>query len=416
MNEKVLQTLEYNKIIDQLVSFASSPSGREFCQNLKPQTDRDWIEASQKETSDALTHILTKGELSFYGIQDIRPSLKRLEIGSSLGSHELLDIAKLLSAAASVKNYFRQALREDDSTGDSLDERYQLIEPLSPLMQEIRRCIPEHDVIADDASTGLAQVRRQLKLTNDRIHEQLNSILSSSARSMLQDSIITMRNGRYCLPVKAEYRSSFRGMLHDQSATGSTLFIEPAAVVKLNNDIRQLELQEQEEIDKILADLSNLAADQSFFLAQDYRVLCELDFIFARAMLSKKMRGTRPLFPAEGYIEIKKGRHPLIDEKKVVPIDIHIGKDFSLLVVTGPNTGGKTVSLKTVGLFCLMGQAGLHIPAFDNSCLKIFDEIYADIGDEQSIEQSLSTFSAHMTNIVKILEDVTDHSDRKSVV
>ena len=410
MNQKVLKTLEYNKIIDQLVSFASSPSGREFCQNLKPQTDRDWIEASQKETSDALTHILTKGELSFYGIQDIRPSLKRLEIGSSLGSHELLDIAKLLSAAASVKNYFRQALREDDSTGDSLDERYQLIEPLSPLMQEIRRCIPEHDVIADDASTGLAQVRRQLKLTNDRIHEQLNSILSSSARSMLQDSIITMRNGRYCLPVKAEYRSSFRGMLHDQSATGSTLFIEPAAVVKLNNDIRQLELQEQEEIDKILADLSNLAADQSFFLAQDYRFLCELDFIFARAMLSKKMRGTRPLFPAEGYIEIKKGRHPLIDEKKVVPIDIHIGKDFSLLVVTGPNTGGKTVSLKTVGLFCLMGQAGLHIPAFDNSCLKIFDEIYADIGDEQSIEQSLSTFSSHMVNTVSILEKADSNS------
>lgn len=410
MNEKVLQTLEYNKIIDQLVSFASSPSGREFCQNLKPQTDRDWIETTQRETSDALTHILTKGELSFYGIRDIRPSLKRLDIGSSLGSHELLDIAMLLSAAASVKNYFRQALREDDSTGDSLDERYQLIEPLSPLMQEIRRCIPDRDIIADDASTGLSQVRRQLKLTNDRIHEQLNSILSGSARSMLQDSIITMRNGRYCLPVKAEYRSSFRGMLHDQSATGSTLFIEPAAVVKLNNDIRQLELQEQEEIDKILADLSNLAAEQSFFLEQDYRVLCELDFIFARAMLSKKMRGTRPLFPAEGYIEIKKGRHPLIDAKKVVPIDIHIGKDFSLLVVTGPNTGGKTVSLKTVGLFCLMGQAGLHIPAFDNSSLKIFDEIYADIGDEQSIEQSLSTFSSHMVNTVSILEKADSNS------
>lgn len=410
MNEKVLQTLEYNKIIDQLVSFASSPSGREFCQNLKPQTDRNWIETTQRETSDALTHILTKGELSFYGIRDIRPSLKRLDIGSSLGSHELLDIAKLLSAAASVKNYFRQALREDDSTGDSLDERYQLIEPLSPLMQEIRRCIPDRDTIADDASAGLSQVRRQLKLTNDRIHEQLNSILSSSARSMLQDSIITMRNGRYCLPVKAEYRSSFRGMLHDQSATGSTLFIEPAAVVKLNNDIRQLELQEQEEIDKILADLSNLAAEQSFFLEQDYRVLCELDFIFARAMLSKKMRGTRPLFPVEGYIEIKKGRHPLIDAKKVVPIDIHIGKDFSLLVVTGPNTGGKTVSLKTVGLFCLMGQAGLHIPAFDNSSLKIFDEIYADIGDEQSIEQSLSTFSSHMVNTVSILEKADPNS------
>lgn len=404
MNEKVLQTLEYNKIIEQLVTYASSPSGREACRTLKPQTDSRWIETAQRETSDALTHILTKGELSFYGIEDIRPALKRLEIGSSLGSHELLDIAKLLSAAGSVKNYFRQSLREDDSTGDSLDERYRLIEPLSLLMQEIRRCIPDEDNIADDASTGLAQIRRQLKLTNDRIHEQLSSIVNGSARSMLQDSIITMRNGRYCLPVKAEYRSSFRGMLHDQSATGSTLFIEPAAIVKLNNDIRQLELKEQEEIDKILANLSNLAAEQSFFLAQNYRVLCELDFIFARAMLSKHMRGTRPIFPTEGYIEIKKGRHPLIDPKKVVPIDIHIGRDFSLLVVTGPNTGGKTVSLKTVGLFCLMGQAGLHIPAFDNSCLKIFDEIYADIGDEQSIEQSLSTFSSHMVNTVSILE------------
>ncbi len=403
MNKKVLQTLEYNKIIDELVSFASTPSGKETCRTLQPQTDAGWIETAQRETSDALTHILTKGELSFYGIADIRPSLKRLAVGSSLSTHELLDIAKLLSAAASVKNYFRQGLREDDTTGDSLNERYQLIEPLSPLMQEIRRCIPENDTIADDASTGLSQVRRQLKLTNNRIHEQLNSILSSSARNMLQDSIITMRNGRYCLPVKAEYRSSFRGMLHDQSATGSTLFIEPAAVVKLNNDIRQLELQEQEEIDKILADLSNLAAEQSFFIEQDYNVLSELDHIFAKAMLSKKMRGTRPIFPPEGYIEIKKGRHPLIDPKKVVPIDIHLGRDFSLLVVTGPNTGGKTVSLKTVGLFCLMGQAGLHIPAFDNSCLRIFHEIYADIGDEQSIEQSLSTFSSHMVNTVSIL-------------
>lgn len=404
MNEKALHTLEYNKIIEQLVSFASSPSGKEACRKLRPQTDIHWIETAQRETSDALTHILTKGELSFHGIQDIRPSLKRLDIGSSLGIHELLDIARLLSAAASVKNYFRQALHEDDTTGDSLNERYQLIEPLSPLMQEIRRCIPDNDQIADDASTGLSQVRRQLRLTNDRIHEQLNSILGSSARSMLQDSIITMRNGRYCLPVKAEYRSSFRGMLHDQSSTGSTLFIEPAAVVKLNNDIRQLELQEQEEIDRILADLSNLAAQQSFFLEQDYRVLSELDFIFARAMLSKKMHGTRPLFPEEGYIEIKKGRHPLIDAAKVVPIDIHMGRDFSLLVVTGPNTGGKTVSLKTVGLFCLMGQAGLHIPAFDNSSLKIFHEVYADIGDEQSIEQSLSTFSSHMVNTISILE------------
>lgn len=410
MNEKVLHTLEYDKIIEQLTALAASPSGREYCRELKPRTDPEWIARSQRETSDALTHILTRGEVSFRGIKDIRSSLKRLDIGSALTCSELLAISQLLSTTAAIKNYFRQSLREDDTTGDSLDERFQLLEPLTPLMQEIRRCIPAEDEIADDASAGLAHVRRQLKVSNDRIHEQLGNILNSSSRTMLQDSIITMRNGRYCLPVKAEYRSSFHGMLHDQSSTGSTLFIEPAAVVKLNNEIRELEIKEQEEIDKILADLSNLAAEQAFFLEQNYRILSELDFIFARAMLSKQMRGTEPRFPEEGYIEIKHGRHPLINPKKVVPIDLHLGKDFSLLVVTGPNTGGKTVSLKTVGLFSLMGQAGLHIPAFDNSCLKIFQEIYADIGDEQSIEQSLSTFSSHMVNTVSILENADAQS------
>lgn len=409
MNEKILHTLEYDKIINQLTELAVSPSGKEYCRNLKPQSDREWIMCTQRETSDALTHILTKGEISFRGVNDIRESLKRLEIGSSLNSKELLAIAQLLSTAASVKNYFRQSLQEDDTIGDSLDERYQLIEPLSPLMQEIRRCILDEDEIADDASAGLSHIRRQLRISNDRIHDQLGNILNSS-RNMLQDSVITMRNGRYCLPVKAEYRSSFHGMLHDQSRAGSTLFIEPASVVKLNNEIRELELKEQEEIDKILASLSNLAAEQTFFLEQNYRILSELDFIFARALLSKQMRGTQPVFPPEGYIDIKKGRHPLVDPAKVVPIDLHLGKDFSLLVVTGPNTGGKTVSLKTVGLFSLMGQAGLHIPAFDNSCLRIFQEIYADIGDEQSIEQSLSTFSSHMVNTVSILENADAES------
>lgn len=403
MNEKVLHTLEYDKIIQRLTELAASPLGKEYCQNLLPRTDREWILRTQRETTDALTHLLTQGDVSFAGVLDIRASLKRLDIGSSLSISELLAISRLLSAASTVKAYFRQNLQEDDTTGDSLDERYQMIEPLSPLMQEIRRCIPAEDEVADDASPGLASVRRQLKLSNDRIHEQLGKILNNSSR-MLQDNIITMRNGRYCLPVKAEYRSSFQGMLHDQSSTGSTLFIEPAAVVKLNNEIRELELREQEEIEKILAQLSNLAAEQSFYLEQDFSILSELDFIFARAALSKQLRGTEPRFPSDGYIEIKQGRHPLIDPKKVVPIDLHLGKDFSLLVVTGPNTGGKTVSLKTVGLFSLMGQAGLHIPAFDGSCLRIFQEVYADIGDEQSIEQSLSTFSSHMVNTVSILE------------
>ncbi len=409
MNKKVLHTLEYDKIINQLTELAYSPLGREYCQNLLPQSDLEWITRSQRETSDALTHILTKGEVSFSGVSDIRPSIKRLNVGSTLSTSELLAISRLLSCASSIKTFFRQSLREDDTTGDSLNERYQLIEPLTPLMQEIKKCIIAEDEIADDASTGLMHVRRQLKISNNRIHEQLGTILNNS-RSMLQDAIITMRNGRYCLPVKAEYRSTFHGMLHDQSATGSTLFIEPASVVKLNNEIRELELKEQEEIEKVLAELSNLAAEQIFFLEQNFQILSELDFIFAKAMLSKHQKGTEPKFPPENYIEIKQGRHPLIDSKKVVPINLHLGKDFSLLVVTGPNTGGKTVSLKTMGLFSLMGQAGLHIPAFDGSCLRVFHEIYADIGDEQSIEQSLSTFSSHMVNTVSILEHADDNS------
>lgn len=409
MNEKVFHTLEYDKIIQMLQNHAGSVLGKKYCKELLPYTDSNIIMKEQRETSDALTHILTQGNISYQGVADVRESLKRLEIGGILGTGELLAISNLLNAAGSVKAYFRKNLNEQEETGDSLNEYYQLIEPLSPLMNEIRRCILAENEVADDASTGLSKVRQNLKRANDRIYEQLNNILSSS-RNMLQDGIITMRNGRYCLPVKAEYRSTFHGMLHDQSATGSTLFIEPAAVVKLNNEIRELELQEQEEIEKILAELSNQTAEQTFYIEQNFRILSKLDFIFAKASLSREMKGTEPKFPKEGYIQIKKGRHPLIPSDKVVPIDLHLGKDFSLLVVTGPNTGGKTVSLKTVGLFTLMGQAGLHIPAFDGSCLRIFEEVYADIGDEQSIEQNLSTFSSHMVNTVSILEKADDHS------
>lgn len=409
MNEKALKTLEYDKIISRLQELAGSSSGRELCSALLPHSDRQWIETKQRETSDALTHILTQGSVSFQGVRDIRGSLKRMEIGAILSIRELLDIADLLSTAGQVKAFLRKSLNDDEETGDSLNERYQLIEPLFPLMQEIRRCIPDEDSIADDASPGLTQVRHKLKTTGNRIHEQLNTILNNK-RTMLQDAIITMRNGRYCLPVKAEHRSSIPGMLHDQSSTGSTLFIEPSSVVKLNNEIRELEMQEQEEIQKILAELTNLAQEQNFFLEQNFRILTELDFIFARALLSKEMKGTEPHFPNENYIEIKKGRHPLIPSEQVVPIDLHLGRDFSLLVVTGPNTGGKTVSLKTVGLFSLMGQAGLHIPAFDGSSLRIFQEIYADIGDEQSIEQNLSTFSSHMVNTISILKQADENS------
>lgn len=409
MNKKVLNTLEYDKIVEQLAKLAGSDGGKKLCRSLTPMTDRDEILEAQCETSDALTHIMTQGPISFQGVTPIKESLKRLELGAPLSMRELLDISSLLACAGQIKHYFRKSLNENEETGDCLNERYQLLEPLAPLMQEIRRCIIAEDEMADDASAGLNQVRRKLKSTGDRIHEQLGVLLNSH-RSMLQDAIITMRNGRYCLPVKAEYRSSFHGMLHDQSATGATLFIEPNSVVKLNNEIRELERLEQDEIDKVLADLSNQTAEQSFLVEQDHRILTELDFIFAKAMLAKQMKATKPRFPEERFIEIKQGRHPLIAADKVVPIDVHLGRNFSLLIVTGPNTGGKTVSLKTVGLFCLMGQAGLHIPAFDGSSLRIFHEVYADIGDEQSIEQSLSTFSSHMVNTVSILEQADENS------
>lgn len=409
MNKKVLNTLEYDKIVEQLAKLAGSDGGKKLCRSLTPMTDRDEILEAQCETSDALTHIMTQGPISFQGVTPIKESLKRLELGAPLSMRELLDISSLLACAGQIKHYFRKSLNENEETGDCLNERYQLLEPLAPLMQEIRRCIIAEDEMADDASAGLNQVRRKLKSTGDRIHEQLGVLLNSH-RSMLQDAIITMRNGRYCLPVKAEYRSSFHGMLHDQSATGATLFIEPNSVVKLNNEIRELERLEQDEIDKVLADLSNQTTEQNFLVEQDHRILTELDFIFAKAMLAKQMKATKPRFPEERFIEIKQGRHPLIAADKVVPIDVHLGRDFSLLIVTGPNTGGKTVSLKTVGLFCLMGQAGLHIPAFDGSSLRIFHEVYADIGDEQSIEQSLSTFSSHMVNTVSILEQADENS------
>lgn len=403
MNDKALKKLEYDKIIDKLAALAGTGLGRELCRSLLPGNDINEIKVKQKETSDALSRIFYKGSLGFYGLHDIRGSLKRLEIGSTLGAGELLHISSVLDAALRVKAY--GARDNEENAGDSLDEMFTSLEPLSPLNNEIKRCIISEEEIADDASPALKNIRRNMKVTNDKIHEQLNSMVnSSSSRTMLQENLITMRNGRYCLPVKQEYRSQFPGMIHDQSSSGSTLFVEPMAVVKLNNDLKELEIKEQEEIEKILADLSNQAGTETEKLDTNIKVLANLDFIFARATLSKQMKGTQPGFNNRGIINIKKGRHPLIDPKKVVPIDINLGRDFTLLVITGPNTGGKTVSLKTVGLFTLMGQAGLHIPAFDGSELAVFEEVYADIGDEQSIEQSLSTFSSHMTNTVSILE------------
>lgn len=406
MNEKALRILEYPKIIDMLTGYASSPMGKDLCRNLMPSSDLSEILKGQMETSDALSRILKKGSLSFSGIRDIRGSLLRLKVGSTIGMPELLNIAATLDVALRVKSYGRRDSEDTDT--DSLDGMFALIEPLSNLNHEIRRCIIDEETMADDASPALKSIRRQIRLTNDRIHSQLSSMVSSqNIGSKLQDNLVTMRNGRYCLPVKAEYRSQVQGMIHDQSSTGSTLFIEPMAIVKLNNDLRELDVKEKEEIERILDTLSELVGESAVMLEQDIAVLTRLDFIFAKASLSKTYNGSEPVFNENGYINIKKGRHPLLDRRKVVPIDLTMGKDYHMLIVTGPNTGGKTVSLKTVGLFTLMGQSGLHIPAFDHSELAVFEDVFADIGDEQSIEQSLSTFSSHMTNIVKILEEAS---------
>lgn len=407
MNQKVLKTLEYYKIIDKLTDLASSEPGKQLCRDLIPSADINEIIQSQTETSDAATRVRQKGGLSFSGIHDIRDSLKRLEIGSSLSIHELLSISSLLTCAARAKNYGRHG--ESELPDDSLDEMFQMLEPLTVVNNEINRCILSEEEVADDASPGLRHVRRQMKITGDRVHTQLSAILNSS-RTLLQDAVITMRDGRYCLPVKSEYKSQFQGMVHDQSATGSTLFIEPMAIVKLNNELRELEIKEQKEIEMVLAALSTELVPYVEAIDTNFTVLTRLDFIFAKASLSRLYRCSEPKFNSKGYISIKDGRHPLLDPKTVVPISVYLGRDFDLLIVTGPNTGGKTVSLKTVGLFTLMGQAGLHIPAFDGSELAVFDEVFADIGDEQSIEQSLSTFSAHMTNIVSILGQADSRS------
>ena len=408
MNQKTLLKLEYNKIITLLEEQAASFRGRQLCRKLKPMTDLERIDIFQEQTAAAFTRIVKKGRLSFGDAFPVEESMKRLEVGASLGSGELLRICKVLQNAGRAKAYGRHDTQ--DELADCLDAYFDQLEPLTLLSNEIERCIIAEDEISDDASPALKHIRRSIAGINDKIHATLNNLVNGALRSYLQDPIITMRGDRYCVPVKAEYRSQVNGMIHDQSSTGSTLFIEPMAVVKLNNDLKELYAKEQEEIQVILARLSEDTAEYIEEIRTDYRVLTDLDFIFARGQLALSMNASRPILNNEGRIHIRDGRHPLLDARKVVPITVSLGEDFSLLIVTGPNTGGKTVSLKTVGLFTLMGQAGLHIPAADRSELAVFHQVYADIGDEQSIEQSLSTFSSHMTNIVSFLKDVDEQS------
>ncbi len=421
MNEKVLKTLEFYKITARLSEYASTPLGKQLCKECVPFETLEEIETAQTQTRDALARVYRQGSVSFSGARDIGASLKRLEIGSSLGIAELLSISALLSATARAKSYGRgeqarlstgrhmEISEEEENTGDCLDSYFAALEPLTGLRQEIDRCILSEEEISDDASPRLRSIRRQIQNAGAKIHTQLGEIVNSN-RTQLQDAVITMRDGRYCIPIKAEYKNQFHGMVHDQSQSGSTYFIEPMAIVKLNNEIRELEIAEQKEIEAILALLSSQAAPHIETLRINLQVLSQLDYIFARAALARDMDASCPIFNEQGQIEIKQGRHPLLKKEQVVPIDVALGQDYNTLIITGPNTGGKTVSLKTIGLLTLMGQAGLHIPAFDGSKLAVFTEVYADIGDEQSIEQNLSTFSSHMTNIVRILQKADAHS------
>ena len=408
MNNKTLIKLEFDKIISMLENEASSFRGKQLCRRLKPVTDLTKIDLLHEQTAAAFTRIIKKGRISFGDAAPVEESLKRLEIGGALNTAELLRICRLLSNTARAKSYGRHDTQED--LADCLDIYFDGLEPLTPLSNEIERCIISEDEISDDASSALKHIRRSINNLNDRVHTTLSGLVNGSLRTYLQDALITMRGDRYCIPVKAEYRSQVQGLIHDQSASGSTLFIEPMAIVKLNNDLKELYVQEQDEIRKILASLSEEAAQYIEEIRTDYRSLTDLDFIFARGALALTMRASRPILNEEGRIRIREGRHPLLDQKKVVPITVSLGDEFSLLIITGPNTGGKTVSLKTVGLLTLMGQAGLHIPAGDRSEIAVFRQVYADIGDEQSIEQSLSTFSSHMTNIVSFLKKVDDRS------
>ncbi len=409
MNTKVLTTLEYTKIIDLLTEKADSEPGKKLCRDLVPSTDLSTIRTAQRETKDALARLFRIGSTSFGSNRDLGFSIRSLEIGSSLSMSELLKLASFLDNVSRIKTYGKK--EREDLPNDSLDAYFEGLTPMTQLANEINRCILSEEEMADDASPKLKSIRRSKLSTNEKIHSQLTSMVNGAYRTFLQDAVITMRDNRYCIPVKAEYKSQVSGMVHDQSSTGSTFFIEPAAVVNLNNQLKELDLQEQEEIEVILGDMSSQAAVHTSELAADQKIMTTLDFIFAKAKLAMEQNATEPIFNTEHYIQIRKGRHPLLDKKKAVPIDVRLGKDFDLLVITGPNTGGKTVSLKTVGLFTLMGQAGLHIPALDRSELSIFSEVYADIGDEQSIEQSLSTFSSHMTRVVHILQ----HADADSL-
>ena len=409
MEEKYLHKLEFDKIINQLTEKAVSKPGKQLCQELMPSTNLYEIHRWQSETAEAFSFLVTRGTPAFLGLRDVETSVNRTEKGAILTMEELLQIAEFLYGVDSMKSYGKH-VREDESY-PCMDPMFQGLNPLSSIEKEIRRCIASEEEMFDHASPKLASIRRDIRITQERVRSHLQSMIHSNTyKAMLQDEVITQRNGRFCIPVKAEFKGNVAGMIHDQSGSGNTVFIEPAAVVQLNNQATELSLEEQKEIRRILAGLSELVHGGASEILDDYHIMVQLDFYFAKAKLALQMNAAEPVLSENMEIELKNARHPLLDPATVVPITISIGGRFTSLIVTGPNTGGKTVTLKTLGLLQAMGQAGLHIPTSDKPKLAVLDQIFADIGDEQSIEQSLSTFSSHMVNIVDILKKVTPFS------
>ncbi len=400
MNKKALKVLEYNKIIEMLKAQASSPMAKERLGALLPEREIHTIRDGLKETSEAVSVIVKKGALPLGEIYDITGSLHFARKGGTLTMGQLLQVLYNMKVTGNVVTFLKSDL-EDIPTIRGMSE---LLVTFPALADRIDRCILSEDEMADSASQELKSIRRSIARQNEAIRSKLNQILNSSDnKSLLQDAIVTMRDGRYVVPVKAEHKAKVPGIIHDQSSSGATLFVEPQAVVNLNNELRELELAEKAEIERILGELSSAVAEHFHELINNQKILIELDVIFAKGKLSVKMHGEEPQINDEGFLNLRRARHPLIDPKKVVPIDVSIGKEYDTLVITGPNTGGKTVTLKTVGLLAMMTQSGLHIPAASTSSMPIYDSIFADIGDEQSIEQSLSTFSSHMKNTVYLV-------------
>ncbi|QAS53995.1 endonuclease MutS2 [Halobacillus litoralis] len=405
MNQRILHVLEFKKIIEQLNAQTASSLGKEKTAGLKPSSDIDQVRKWQMETDEAAQVLRLKGHVPLGGIFDIKPSLKRTTIGGVLSAMECLDIASTIYGGRQLKRFVEDM---DEPEMPILREMITGIVPMKDLENDIRNCIDENGGVMDGASERLRSIRSKIRTYESRVRDKMDAFTKSKAK-MLSDAIVTIRNERYVLPVKQEYRGSIGGIVHDQSSSGATLFIEPQTVVDLNNQLQESRVQEKNEVEKILKDLSETIAENHQTLYENVEVLGHIDFMFARAKLSKLMRASMPNMNNEGRIKMKQARHPLIPADEVVPNDIELGEDYSSIVITGPNTGGKTVALKLVGLFTLMAQSGLQVPALDGCELAVFDEVYADIGDEQSIEQSLSTFSSHMTNIVDILKQV-DHN------